>query len=375
MQVRPVKESEEITSKHHIEPHTVKTPEESAIEKAVDEPFEELGKTKFFDFTGSAWDSFLRKVARFLDFTKYLGGALNSNTIIKGSSKYWDPERLEKKHVILNEYGAEHLQFTSKTHEKVDAHYLDASKFLHRLEEMGGKRKVLKFDLPKESPFYGAKRVNLLVVDGFPITMHELDTSKIDLNDYKVLTMAKATFHGFDKTIVRDKATGKFYALDWTSYERLLKATEYRLKSHNLSVFEGFKMEGEGKPENNFLNLKQEIPAIEFKVDDFEKHKDLDLLKYLSGTGWGFVTIGGTKFLVRRTDVPQAEMFFFPNRSKDPQMTLQIAEAKPLEPTKKAILLTQNQTDIYEQNLEEMFTYALEGINVLAYNNPGKGLS
>ncbi|CDR35156.1 hypothetical protein CSEC_2350 [Criblamydia sequanensis CRIB-18] len=101
----------------------------------------------------------------------------------------------------------------------------------------------------------------------------------------------------------------------------------------------------------------------------------MDLLKYLSGTGWGFVTIGDTKFLVRRTDVPQTEMFFLPNRFKDPQMTLQIAEAKPLEPTKKAILLTQNQTDIYEQNLEEMFTYALEGINVLAYNNPGKGLS
>ncbi|WP_041018821.1 hypothetical protein, partial [Criblamydia sequanensis] len=62
MQVRPVKECEAITSKHHIEPHQVKTPEESAIEKAVDEPFEELGKIKFFDFTGSAWDSFLRKV-------------------------------------------------------------------------------------------------------------------------------------------------------------------------------------------------------------------------------------------------------------------------------------------------------------------------
>lgn len=380
MQVKPVGEGDGIAPKHHIEPHAVKTTEERAVEKAVNEPFEELGKTKFFDFTGNAWDSFLRKVARFLDFTKYLGGALNSNTIIRGSLKEWNPERLEKKHVLLNEYGAEHLQFTSKTHEKVDAHYLDASKFLHRLDEMGGKRKVLKFDLPKDSPFYSAKRVHLLVKTGLPITMHELDTSKIDLHDRQVLTMAKATFRGFNKTIVRDETTDKFYAIDLTSYERLLKETDYRVKGYGSiaptpTVFKGFKIEDEGKLENNFLNLKQEISAIEFKVDDFKKHKDLNLFMHLSGTGWSFVTIGDSRFLVRRTEVSQAEMFFLPNRSKDPRMTMQIAEAKPLGPTQKAILLTQNQSSIYEQSLEEMFTYALEGINVLVYNNPSKGLS
>jgi hypothetical protein len=34
-----------------------------------------------------------------------------------------------------------------------------------------------------------------------------------------------------------------------------------------------------------------------------------------------------------------------------------------------------NQSDIYEQYPHEMLTFMLEGVNVMAYNNPGKGLS
>lgn len=381
MQVQPLGKGEPLTNKHKIEVHKeiAESAEEKAVGEAVEKPFEELAETKFYDFTGDKWTSFFRKIARFLDFTKFLGGSLNSNVIIRGSLKEWDPQRLEKRHNLLNKFGAEHLQFTSKTHEKVDAHYLDASKFLHRLEEMGGKRKVLKFDIPEDSPFYKAKKVNVLVEGELSITMHEIDTSKVNLDDKETLQAAVGTFLRFGKKLVKDETTGKFYVIDLTSYNRLLKTTYHHTpegaSATDPGIFRDFEIDGEGKWEDNFLNFKQEIPAIEFKREDFEKHKDIQLERYLYQTGWDFVFLGDTYYLTRRNDCPQAEMFFLQNRVKDPEMTLQIADAKPLETTKKTIILTQNQTDIYEQHINEILTYALEGINVLVYNNPGKGLS
>ncbi len=49
---------------------------------------------------------------------------------------------------------------------------------------------------------------------------------------------------------------------------------------------------------------------------------------------------------------------------------------KSLDSLKRGtVLLTMNQSDIYEQLPDEMLTFILEGVDVMVYNNPGKGLS
>lgn len=375
-----VQKQPEVPIKHVFLAHTeeVRTPEEKEIAEVADSTLKELRETKLYDFTGNTFTSFLRKAARFLNFTKYLGGNLNSHTIIRGSLKEWDPKRLkEGKHPLLGKLGGEHLEFISTTHEKVDAHYFEASKFLEKLNEMGGERKVLRFNFPKDSPFFTANKVNLLVAEDFSIEMHELDSSKLDLEDREKFEIAERTLRKFGKTLVKDEATGKHYALDVVSYERLLK-TSYNTKPEDSKnpIFSDFKIDETIKREDNFLNFSNEIPAIVFKQSDLERHKDIELEKLLYQTSWQLVFGDNDNvYLVRRSDGPALEMFFMPNRFKDPEMTLSIADAEPLEPTKKTILITQNQTDIYEQHVSEIFSYALEGINVLAYNNPGKGLS
>lgn len=376
-----VERQPEVPIKHTYEIHAegARTPEESAVVEAVQTPLKEIAKTKFYDFTGNAFMSFLRKAARFLDFTKYLGGALNSNTIIRGTLKNWDPERLKAgKHRILQEFGAKSLEFTSKTHEKVGAHYIDAVEFLKKIKEKGGERKVLKFDLPDESFFNEAKVVRLKVSDNLPISMHELKLAEdfaASVNDLKRLEF---TLETFGKKLVKDETTGKFYAIGRTDFSQLLK-TNYFTPNSELQeegTFKDFDLEPEFKIDSDFLGVKQTTSAIIFEREAWDKlEEESEFETILTTSGWESYYAGDKVYLVPLRSIPVVDMFFNPKRAKDSEMTLDIADAAPLEKAKGTILLTQNQSDIYEQHLPEIFTYALEGMNVLAYNNPGKGLS
>lgn len=373
---------------HVIQDHRkgARTAEEVKVVEAVQTPLEQLSETKFYDFTGNAFVSFLRKVARFLDFTKYLGGMLNSNTIVRGALKDWDPERIKTgKHTLLKFFGAEHLQFKSTTHETVDAHYLSSANLIKSLEEVGGKKKSLKLELPENSPFNKMKRCYLHVEGKFeqkenepsenelPIVMHELN-----FDEEQMANLKESTFGLFDKKIIKDSATGKFYLVDLVSYDRLLKSTysyhkDANYKEHLIFSFNDLNISESGRIDENVLGIVDEFPAIVFNIKDWNALSE-EKRHLLQTTSWSIVYSKDQVFLVRKKNIPALEMFF-ENEIKDSEMKLKIGVPKKTTESQKTILLTQNQTDVYEGHIPEILSYALEGINVMVYNNPGKGLS
>lgn len=247
----------------------------SSVETKIKSEREKITKIDVSGFENSK-DRFEKKAKRYLDLTNAVGDAFNAHTIMTGASKSWDPIRLKSgKHVAFGNVGAEHIELTSSTGCKVDAHMLKASEFIKNLENLGGKR--LNFEL--------------------------------------------------------------------------------NLKDSNLS----------GK--------NSEFPGIKFEKNSSQWEtavKNLEAMNIYKSS-WSIVRSENAIYVVPREHIEKIELAVNANEAE-------LIENKPasqndLSNSRGVALLTMNQSDIYEQYPHEMLTLAFAGVDVMMYNNPGKGLS
>ncbi len=318
-------------------------------------------------------ERFLEKAKRFLNFIQAIGGFFNAHTIMTGASKQWDRERLSVgKHALLAKVGAEHVQLTSRTVCKVDGHFLNAATFIQRLEEMGGKRSLVEFEVQDPS-FYSGKKCHLEIDGEFPIEMQEIVLTEEQQvrSKYGVLLIEEhiAQTVGQNIRIVKNPETGKYYALNQESFSRL-------------SSLEGVDFKGnfkkgaikESSQTTSLLPEKKDFPIIKFEKNSSQWKEALKMLEEMKieKTPWTTIEKDDALYLVPIQHRGKLELGI---EKKGCVLKEKPASLSAESDERGTVLLTMNQSDVYEQYPHEMLTFLLEGLNVMVYNNPGKGLS
>jgi hypothetical protein len=286
--------------------------------------------------------------------------------------KNWDPDRLlAGKHVSFGQIGATHLQLRSKFNDTIDATYLEASSLANKLESFGGKRMQFHPNISGEDP-YERKEVNISLKDGTKFKALHINFSALQQTDGDLGPIE--SYYGAKKMVIIQDKEGELYAVPRATYESLNKSKQ--VKENELS---------------EDVSSKDPVPMDELELAPAEQQGNTDFTGYyfdkkspelqkvlenleIGKTPWILKEYGDKAFLVKRTDLPKIELC----HRQDPSLAnLSMKEAKPLESSGEqgTVLLSMNQTEVYEQYASEFLTFALEGVNVMAYNNGGKGLS
>lgn len=332
-----------------------------------------IEKTHIYSFSSSknSIKSLLIKTFRFLNPLIWLRSSLNKHTIIRGAETQWDATRLlTGKHISLYKAAAQHVQIISKTGSVVDAHYLEASQLVSKLENCGGQKKIFKLNLPEDSP-YISKRVELIMKDGTLIDIEELNITEKNKNQ---LEDVKTAFFQFDKKVIKDALTGRYYIIPSVFVEKLYQSEYYNKETKS---FESLNIQSSSSRSIVNENYTTEFPGFQFAKNSPGTQEAKEILKgmNLNNSGWSTYEIGDTLYLVRADDITKLDL----SNNADKKITITSREPslkdKLDDSERGTVLLSMNQLNIYEQYVSEILTFALEGVNVMAYNNPGKGLS
>ncbi len=305
------------------------------------------------------------RASRALNFMRLGKGAINSSTIMMGASKSWDAKRLkEGKHQHLRAMGAEHVQLTSSTGCKVDAHYLDASEFIKKLEDLGGQRTLCEYTPP---PALRGKEYTCHV-NGKPVVLREipLDPSEIKKNDISLrVQLTQAVGHTVK---ILPGPGGKFYMTSESS-EKVLKESGLITDGE---ITENVDLQ-EVPTEESQQHEKMSFPTIEFPGDKALEAKALLDSLQVKKSPWELANTGKTFTLVQKEHRDKLDLCL-QNQAQGKEFKTPVNT--PVESQERGtVLLSMPQLGIYEQYTHEILTFALQGVNVMAYNNPGKGLS
>lgn len=306
-------------------------------------------------------------MARYLNFIQRLGGFIYAHTIITGSSKSWDPVRLQKKHRILAKAGAEHVSMVSKTGCKVDGHFLSAASFMQKMEELGGKRLIFDTE-PMRPPI---KHYGLEIEGKFICRLVKIAIEEDEIFDENGLPLHPKIIEGIAEgnvKIIPDEKTGQYYVIDQSNLKKFQQ--EFGNKDE-LEI-----------PENATIKeLPQGMEELEMQNENgfpgikFDKSSSMcqEAVEIFNGMG-----IDNTQWCVHETE---NAFILFPRKDQEkltdaahPLYEIPVSASSKGE-TRGTALLTMDQSAIYEQHYDEILTFIMEGVDVMVYNNPSKGLS
>lgn len=325
--------------------------------------------------------------ARITNINNPLRHLINTSTVLLGTQKDWDPIRLlAGKHVELSEIGAEHIQLTSKVGDKIDAVHLSVKNFINKIEEAGGQKGIFQTNFePSQLNPYGAQEVKLKAKNS-DRSIQSLKLGVEELKNIKLDELIKF-YHAIGFEGYPDVSTGDVYFLnkeDFTKFttngnqlgERFTHF--FRNAPYDIYTFSSSLENVHILPASKDSN-KDGIPNLDkvnapFEGFYFENHNP-KLKEHLEKceigrTPWEYIEVGDHAYLVKKSNVNKIKL------SHNLDVSLQKTDTLPI--TKQegpTVLLTMNQMEIYEQYTREMLTFLLEGVNVMAYNNGGKGLS
>lgn len=317
-------------------------------------------------------DSIFSRIAKKLNPFVFMGNVINKFSILRGTLKGWDSTRLlAGKHVSFDQIGATHLQLKSKNGDVVDATYLEASTLANKLEKFGGQRVEFKPNFNTEDP-YERKEVNVSLKNGTSFKALHISLTALAQHNWDKRPLEE--YYATKKMVIIQDKEGEFYAIPRMTYNSLMKAKQ--IKEDELSEDISDKQDvGENELE---LAPKGQQVTTKFTGYYFEKSSPelktlLDNLE-ISKTPWILKEYGDKAFLVKRADLPNIDLCYKQNASLE---NLEMKKAIPVESSQEqgTVLLSMNQTEVYEQYTSEFLTFALAGVNVMAYNNGGKGLS
>lgn len=329
------------------------------------------------DFSGlkSVTEKIAIKTERYFNFIKRIQGFIYKYSILRGSSINWDKERLVNgKHEQFEKIGAKKLELTSKTTCKVDAHYFSTDSFMKKIEEMGGKRMNFNFEtnpllnLGKKCQIdANGVKIDIIKIN-LPLEYQELDNKILIISEYyKNILNENVNIYKRNENeffIVKTKDTMSLFKNKLINYD----------ENFNNLIKSDVKIDVLSKTEELLINTEQSFPGIKFeKTTNHKEIKKLFNELKLDKSSWSIVESQNAIYIAPKQHIGK---LYLALKSKYGS-TIEESEIKPTtsQTSNGVVLLTMNQSDIYEQYPHEMLTFILEGVDVMMYNNPGKGLS
>lgn len=304
-------------------------------------------------------------------------GMFNKQTILRGALGKWDESRALEKKMAMQDLGGVNLTLASSTGCDVDAVHLDSQAFFSTIEQSGGDFKVAEMKFHDDSPLKSLKTVELEISDSEGKQIGQvLAYEMAETTPEQDAKMASIRIDPL-ATLVRSSETGKLY---------IIKEDQIQVVNRSKPKMEY----AENKIPTLSFNTMQVKPTDlptpfdkPFKLISFDKNSpDTEFFKEniskIAGGGKSshmFVDVGEKTYFLPITENGRFQAMMNPDQlGAHADLTM---NSVPLNKDRSpgTIIITQDQTSKFEQAGAEFIAFLMEGVNVMAYNTAGKGLS
>jgi hypothetical protein len=252
----------------------------------------------------------------------------------------------------------------------------------HSVGSMDSNRVKYDFYTPlswKQRIINAFKSINLIKIIGGAINARTIIIgASIDWDPIRLVKGKHATLHlvGAEHIQMKSKTgeTVDGHFLEANEFISNLEKMDGRRKIFQLAISENSHHNTKNL-EPLSENLTAPFPGFQFSKDaeGWKKAKEMLEKLNISESNWRICESDTAMYLVRAEDRSKLDLAFSGKedlelKTKDPEPQAHLSE-------RGTVLLSTNQLTVYEQTLPEILTFALEGMNVMVYNNPSKGLS
>jgi len=320
---------------------------------------------------------------------------VNGYTVMSGTQRTWTPARLlDGKFKLFREIGGEGVMLNTRTGDQIFGMYFSVASFFESLREMSGVPKVVDFHF--DHPFL--KTTQNITLENQQ-THHEYAAARVTYSpEMEDLFRNPQEFRDFCnqlglELVWEDTLEPPVSMYSWgpfSSRQRNIvvvkQADLARMKDTGLS-----EVAIHNRPQNRpvhqvFSNTPMRSRAIVFDGENQEAVKKLFQGDGVENRGlkgdrssWGeIVQFDGKSYMLEnRESAMVLDILSYQNVRKTSFMRV---EERPIENLNLegqggAVVLSMNQTDSFAAFSHEILTFLFSGVNVMAYDNAGKGLS
>ncbi|MDP1834696.1 MAG: hypothetical protein Q8K75_02095 [Chlamydiales bacterium] len=304
-------------------------------------------------------------------------GVFNKQTILRGALGKWDESRALEKKMALQDLGGVNLTLVSPTGCEVDAVHLDSKAFFDTIENSGGEFKHVKVEFHDDSPLKSLRTVELDISDseGKPVGQ----VLAFELPETTPIRDAKMVSNKIDPlaTLVRNPETGKLYVIKEDQIQVVNRSkSEMKYKENEIPTL-GFGTI-QVKPNDRPTPFDQPFTLIAFDKNSPDTEFFKENISKIAGGGKSshmFVDVGDKSYFLPITENGRFQSMLNPEQLGAHADLTMSSLLLNRDRSPGTIVITQDQTSKFEQAGAEFIAFLMEGINVMAYNTAGKGLS
>jgi len=323
-------------------------------------------------------------------FGTSLTSYINSRTVMRGAAKEWDPKRLEKRMDKLAQIGGKHQFLKSRTGDTISSCHFTVGDFHKALTDMGGKPVSLEVQL--NHPFFEIAEPATLAREGgraFPIIRipynAELEPEFKNPQDFLNFCQLNNLEVFWEDTLEPFSAASWWH---WNSRKQnlvLISKTDLRFSKiqENPSAFRIEKATKFNPSFDIFSKEPKTSRAYVFDGDStalrklfstsFQGERGLKM----ENSSWNLIRYQGKVYFVENLDVA-SHLEFIDHKGLYHLPSVRVLTT-PIQPkvdgTRATVVLSMNQTNSFVSYSHEILTFLLMGVDVVVYDNAGKGLS
>lgn len=317
---------------------------------------------------------------------------LNSHTVMAGAAIPWDRERLiNGKLSDLKKIGGKPL-FLKSDSQNISASFFSVATFVEKISKMGGQ--IAKIHLHLDHPFFEiANPVKVTVTNG------DNQIGSFDAARISYCKSLEGEFYNPSDFVDLCKKL-RLEVLWEDTLEPMTLPTRWQWSSRQQNIivmpqFQSAKLQKMKTTSQNQIEIEKKqkfkgmtsllspkiepIDVIAFD-NNAKKTKDLFNNLKLDKTSFCMIEMDKQLFFAQKKDVSNFSIFQIADDNGLPsnplfRYELDIQEEERDLTTAGTVVLSMNQTNSFTQYTHEILNFLLEGVNVLTYDNAGKGLS
>lgn len=305
---------------------------------------------------------------------------MNSQTILAGAAKKWDPERIRQgKLPAFLKIGGREVELQTPNG-NAHACYFDVSRFQEELSKMGGEPVEVELSL-KEPLLKKAQPIELSFSQGdyalgVMIPYHSDHASLYDNMEGLKDICAKQGLVILDRNLqpIQEPQGGlwSYFSRPMNPYAQdLILAKPYVIKKAK-EEFRIVPTESFAPELRLFAPEVNRVSAISFQGDVLSIQGLFEKLQ-IDKTNYRLVQLHGSLYLINSAD---DELFYSASLQSPDRLDRQTNRLKSKNlKDGGVVLLTMNQTSSYMQYPHEILTFLFQGASVMVYDNFQKGLS
>ena len=319
---------------------------------------------------------------------------INSRAVLRGATIDWNKDRLiEGKLSQYQQIGGEPLTLTTRTGDRISAFHFDVKNFHNEIERMGGQATSLEIQM--NHPFFSrAQPVKLtttassLKAEGVRIP-YSADLESEFKNPGDFLQFCKAM--GFE--LFFEDEMQPFQVASWWHFnsmkQNLILVPKVDARMLKIATQPDAVKIADTREFGASFDLFQKEPmrsnAYVFDAHHAEEASNLFGGALSGGSGlkienssWNMIRYQGKVYFIEKPGVESA-LSLIESRHLMRLGTVSVSSRPVIEPKLDAeratVILSMNQTNSFASYSHEVLTFLFAGVNVLAYDNAGKGLS